>query len=69
VCENEQISNKVIMYFVEKHEANQATATLRSIIRCIEDWPKGFFDEMRSAAAILRAGMEKRRSESKKRHG
>lgn len=69
ITDDEQISKDVIIYFVEK-EKEYSTYRLVRMNRfgVIEDWPKGFFDENeQNAAAILKAGMNKRKKELQKK--
>lgn len=62
VSDDDSISNKVIIYFVEK----SGQASLYKPIRIsrhgvIDEWPRGFFDESEdSARRILQAAMAKR---------
>jgi len=64
ISEGKQVSDSVIIYFVEK-EGDRSTyrKVLIDEFGAIPDWPRGFFDESdKLATAVLRAGMEKRRS-------
>lgn len=58
------ISDQVILYFVEKEKGHSRYQPIRiNEFGVIPDWPTGFFDENEdNAAAILKAGMEKRRA-------
>lgn len=63
IGEGHSISSQVILYFVENEGGHSRYQPVRiNEFGVIPDWPKGFFDENEeNAAAILRAGMEKRR--------
>lgn len=65
------VADSVIMYFVEKHEGRSRYRPVRiNEFGVIEDWPIGFFDENEeNAAALLKAGMQKRRESSRGRDG
>ncbi|OEH86576.1 hypothetical protein BHU72_09960 [Desulfuribacillus stibiiarsenatis] len=66
ISEKDNLSKEIIIYFVEK-EGGQSLYRPVKINKygVIEKWPKGFFDENEdNAAAILRAGMIKRKRES-----
>ena len=58
------LSTNVVMFFVEKPGSESHYREVRiNEYGVIEDWPTGFFDENEEvAAAILRAGLKKRRS-------
>lgn len=62
---NDELSNNIILYFVEKEAAQSSYKPIRiNKYGVIEDWPKGFFDENeQNASEILRAGMLKRKNE------
>ena len=59
------ISENIIMYFVEKEEQWSSYKKIKiNKYGVVENWPKGFFDENEeTAAAILRAAMKKRKQE------
>src|SRR5262249_3526225 len=63
ISEGASLANDIIMYFVEKQTGCSTYRLIRiNQYGVITDWPKGFFDENEeNAAAILKAGMEKRR--------
>jgi predicted ATPase len=65
------VSDSVILYFVEKEGGRSQYRPVRiNMYGVIEDWPRGFFDENEeNAAAILRAGLNKRRSDTKENDG
>jgi predicted ATPase len=68
---HDHIPKNVIMYFVEKQDG-QSTYRPIHINRfgVIEYWPEGFFDENEEqSAAILKAGMNRRREENKRKRG
>ena len=60
----EEISNRVMMYFVEARDGKSAYRPVRiSPFGTIQNWPAGFFDEGEELSAeILKAGMKKRKS-------
>lgn len=66
ISDGDEVSRDVIMYFVEKEKGHSTYRPIRiNRFGVIEDWPKGFFDENEeNAAAILKAGMEKRKKEN-----
>ncbi len=65
--ESKEISDAVIIYFVEKEKGQSSYRKIRiNEFGVIPDWPKGFFDESEGLAAeILRAGIEKKRQTAK----
>lgn len=67
ITKGNDISKDVILYFVEKAEGYSNFRPIRiNKYGVIEDWPSGFFDENEeNAAAILKAGMQKRQVEKK----
>ena len=58
-----QISDNVMIYFVEKHGEKSHYRPIKiNEFGVIEDWPKGFFDENeQNSRAIIKAAMEKRK--------
>lgn len=62
-----KMSDSIVMYFVEKEGQNSTYKKVKiNRYGVIDNWPKGFFDENEeTAAAILKAGFEKRKNESK----
>lgn len=66
-----EISDKVVIYFVEKEGSHSKYRPIRiSEYGVIPDWPKGFFDENEeNSSAVLRAAMEKRRRKSAETDG
>lgn len=69
-ADNMKISKESIIYFVEKEKGESIYRPITiNKYGVIEDWPKGFFDESEAIASrILRAGMEKRKSEQNKKN-
>jgi predicted ATPase len=65
ITEGDDISQKVILYFVEKEKGHSKYRPIRiNKYGVIEDWPLGFFDESEeNAAETLKAGMQKRQKE------
>lgn len=65
ISEGEELSKKVIMYFVEKKKGFSSYRPIKiNRFGVIEDWPEGFFDENEeNSTAILKAGMVKRKRE------
>jgi predicted ATPase len=65
VSNSEDISENVIMYFVEQSQGRSTYNPIKiNKYGVIEDWPKGFFDEgEENAAAILKAALNKRKKE------
>ncbi|KFN09813.1 MULTISPECIES: AAA family ATPase [Paenibacillus] len=65
VSSDENFSNSIILYFVEKEEVSSQYKPIRiNKFGVIEDWPKGFFDENEeSSASILKAALAKRKKE------
>ncbi len=63
ISEGKEISENVIIYFVEKDGSHSKYRPIRiTEYGVIPDWPKGFFDENEeNSSALLRAAMEKRR--------
>ncbi len=62
--QDNQISNDVIIYFVEKQGEKSFYRPVKiNEFGVIEDWPKGFFDESeKNSRAIIKAAMEKRKA-------
>lgn len=69
VSNSDDISRNVIMYFVEQEDGRSSYSPVKiNSYGVIEEWPKGFFDESEeNAAAILKAALEKRKKERKKK--
>ena len=69
ISEGKDISERVILYFVEKNRGHSCYKPIRiNEFGVIPDWPKGFFDENEeNAAALLKAAMEKRKSRALKK--
>lgn len=65
---DEKVANDTMIYFVEKEDGHSIYRPITiNKYGVIDDWPKGFFDESEDIATmIMRAGVEKRRSEIKK---
>ena len=65
---DEKVANDTMIYFVEKEDGHSIYSPITiNKYGVIDDWPKGFFDESEDIATmIMRAGVEKRRSEIKK---
>lgn len=63
--EGDNISQNVLMYFVDKpHDESIYKPIKLNKFGVLEDWPKGFFDENEeNARAILKAAIEKRKKE------
>ena len=68
IGKGKDISDRVILYFVEKNGTHSCYRPIRiNEFGVIPDWPKGFFDENEeNAAALLRAAMEKRKNKIQK---
>ena len=68
MSENDYISNKAVIYFVEKEDRHSKYQCIRlDKYGVISNWPRGFFDEnAERAAAILKAAREKKQRESNK---
>lgn len=68
ISEGKEISDSVILYFVEKKDGQSDYRKIKiNEYGVIEDWPKGFFDENEEIASeILKAGMQKRKKSSDK---
>ncbi len=64
ISKENQISNDVIIYFVEKQGEKSLYRPVKiNEFGVIEDWPKGFFDENeKNSRAIIKAAMEKRKA-------
>jgi predicted ATPase len=69
ISKGKDISDRVILYFVEKDGGHSRYKPIRiNEFGVIPDWPKGFFDENEeNAAALLRAAMEKRKRKNQKK--
>jgi len=65
ISEDQQVSDKVVIYFVEKQDGYSCYRPIHiNKFGVIEDWPEGFFDESEETSrAILTAAMEKRKRE------
>jgi predicted ATPase len=63
VSAGDEVAKSVMMYFVEKTHGRSSYRRIEmNQFGVIEDWPSGFFDESEAnAAAILRAGLDKRK--------
>lgn len=63
--EGDNISQNVLMYFVDKPQGESIYRPIKlNKFGVLEDWPKGFFDENEeNARAILKAAIEKRKKE------
>jgi predicted ATPase len=68
ISQDNQISNDVIIYFVEKQGEKSLYRPVKiNEFGVIEDWPKGFFDENeKNSRAIIKAAMEKRKANLQK---
>ncbi len=64
--EGENISQNVLMYFVDKQNGESVYRPIKlNKFGVLEDWPKGFFDENEeNARAVLKAAIEKRKKET-----
>jgi predicted ATPase len=64
-----EISDSVVLYFVEKHAGQSTYREIRiNEYGVIQDWPRGFFDENEAnAAATLKAGLAKRKRQAGKK--
>lgn len=65
ISEGKEISDKIIMYFVEKNNGLSSYRPVRiNKYGVIDEWPDGFFDEAEDlSSSILRAGMGKKANE------
>jgi predicted ATPase len=65
--DGQEVSDSVIIYFVEKQSGHSRYRPIKiSKYGVIDRWPRGFFDEgEETAAAILKAALEKRQRDNK----